>query len=673
MHSFVLFLRRQLAPPIYADETQNRRAWLLAFLVNFHIVLAVLVWVAFSLVGVGSRQAGWIALSSVIPVLGLRWLMHRQQLNLAALIFISMMAILMPAAAYLIGSTITNGTVTAFQLLTMVIAGLLLGGRWVWVFVVFTVGVNSVMVYAELNGWYAIVNENQQTAVLVAQVIVYTATAILLALTNHLIKDAFTRLKAENEERRRAEAAVRQLNAELEQRVADRTADLLNAKDAADQANRAKSEFLSSMSHELRTPLNGILGYAQILQRRPDTSEAVRRGLKIIHDSGTHLLGLITDILDFAKIEAQRFETVSRPVHVASFLDSVAGLMRLRAEEKHLTFIFEPAVNLPLSVQVDERRLRQVLLNLLGNAVKFTERGYVAFRVQATPASEPGAVTLHVEVEDSGPGLTPAEIERLFRPFEQMGNARQREQGVGLGLAISQRLVQLMGGDITVASTPGAGSVFTFSLVLPLSTALPADTATPTRHLVGYRGPRRKILIADDKVYNRMVFINLLQPLGFNLLEAEDGAQAIARARHDQPDAILMDLAMPVLIGFEAVQTLRQDATTAKMVIIGASASVFDAEKRGGMIAGCDAFISKPVDVAELCATLERVLQLEWTYADDEPPPQPTVAPLEANVVMPLAADLAELYALVELGDLARGRSPRQNLGRFRPPISTFC
>jgi signal transduction histidine kinase len=528
----MIAIRQFFAPPVLADETSTRRAWLLSFLLNLHLVVAALVFLLLAVTNQEINAQSLAALLSWLPTLGMRAALRAHRLSLAAVLFIGMLALLMPLVALISQSSVLSVAVTAFQLLTLVMAGLLLGARGAASFWAFTVALNLGFVYAEAHHWYRVNLARNINTGLVSQIVAYTAVAALLWLANRLINEAFTRLQNENAERRRAEEALRQLNVELEGRVAARTADLLQAKESAEIANKAKSDFLSSMSHELRTPLNGILGYTQILQRRAEMGEEAQRGLRIIHDAGAHLLSLITDLLDFSKIEAQRLELLPEAVQLPALLDHVASLVRLRAEEKHLTFVFEPAPDLPLTVQADEKRLRQVLLNLLSNAIKFTDRGYVAFRIQALPAARPETITLRFEVEDSGPGLPADKLGQLFQPFEQVGDAQQRAQGTGLGLAISQRLVQAMGGQITVAGGVGEGATFAFDVTLPLSTApAPAKVGDTQRPKIkGYRGPRRKILIADDKPYNRLVLSNLLQPVGFELLEAEDGAQAIARA-----------------------------------------------------------------------------------------------------------------------------------------------
>jgi signal transduction histidine kinase/DNA-binding LacI/PurR family transcriptional regulator/DNA-binding NarL/FixJ family response regulator len=453
--------------------------------------------------------------------------------------------------------------------------------------------------------------------------------------------------------------------------------ELAQARDAAEAANRAKSTFLASMSHELRTPLNGILGYAQILKREQLDAVAAR-GLSIIEQSGQHLLTLINDILDLAKIEAGRLQLNPAALQLPSFLEGIIAIIRGRAEAKQLRLSFEAPPNLPAWVQVDETRLRQVLLNLLGNAVKFTDRGSVTLRVSAEarplsadqmePATQPFCA-LRFEVVDSGIGIPPDRLERIFQPFEQAGEQWRQAEGSGLGLAISRQLVRLMGDDLHVASELGHGSTFWFQLVLPVEQAAPLAGPSHESMITGYRGRQRTVLIVDDILSNRAMLVDMLLPMGFMVLEAEHGRQALETVQQARPDLILMDRRMPILSGPEAVRQIRTLSDGARVPIVATSASVTDTDQILSQEAGYDAFLPKPIALPQLVAMLERYLQLEWEYA-------PAVVTAEEPEVLslPPPEELASLLALAELGDIlalqARTAQIQQRDPSLRPFVS---
>ena len=413
----------------------------------------------------------------------------------------------------------------------------------------------------------------------------------------------------------------------------------------AQRLARLRSEFLAQMSHELRTPLNGILGYAQILQldRRLDARQLA--GVNVIRQSGEHLLTLIDDILDLAKIEAGKLELYPGDIRLDKFLRTVAGIIGVKAERKLLAFVCDFAPELPACIRADEKRLRQVLLNLLANAVSFTERGRVILRVRFAP---PGR--LRFEVEDAGIGIDPAHHETIFQPFEQAGELPQRIGGAGLGLAISRQFVRLMGGDIAVDSRPGEGSIFAFELEVPVVATSP-DAAPDELVVIGYEGPRRSILVVDDLAANRAVLADMLAPLGFEVIEAASGPEGIERAAAVRPALILMDVVMAGTDGLEATRRLRRMAAQADVPVIAVSASTSASDEDRCLAAGIDAFLPKPIDRSALLARIADLLDVRWIHAETDAA-EASPAACAAPLVAPPGRELAHLHRLALQGDM---------------------
>jgi signal transduction histidine kinase/ActR/RegA family two-component response regulator len=402
----------------------------------------------------------------------------------------------------------------------------------------------------------------------------------------------------------------------LEELVRDRTNELQMAKERAEVASQAKSDFLARMSHELRTPLNAILGYAQILKMDRSLTDRQLTCLNTIHGSGEHLLMLIVDILDLSQIEAGKTELHLGPVNPRALTTMLDDIIRIKALEKQLIFIAECAEDVPRALVADEKRLRQVLLNLLSNAVKFTTSGMVRLGVTlAAPADDTGQVRIRFEVQDSGVGIRPEDQQRIFEPFEQAGDSRSRAAGTGLGLAISRQLVRLMGGDLHLHSEMGAGSRFWFDLTLDLAdVVMNAPESQPS--VTGYEGPRRRILLVDDVEANRVMLAELLKPLGFETQDAAHGQDALDHVRASMPDLVLMDLAMPVMDGLEATRLLRLDPQTRQLPVIALSANASNAHRDEALEAGATLFMSKPFESAALLDVLGRCLSLSWTRGD---------------------------------------------------------
>lgn len=436
------------------------------------------------------------------------------------------------------------------------------------------------------------------------------------------------------------------------------------AKEAADAASRAKSYFLASMSHELRTPLNGILGYTQILRRDNTMSEKQREGVRVIHESADHLLALINDVLDFSKIEAGRIELHSTEFDLLEFAAAVERAFIPRAREK--TLLFETAVplDLPRWVRGDEQRLRQIVFNLVGNAVKFTARGGVVFSVQRGDA---GAIRF--SVSDTGPGIAAEDLARLFEPFTQVAKQNTNSTGTGLGLAISRSLVERMGGELRVESEPGWGSRFWFDVPLPESASAPKPIAH-TQRIVGYQGPRRRVLVIDDNAANRSVITAMLSPLGFELTEAADGQSGVCAFEDFRPDVVLMDLRLPgAMDGLAATREIRQRTTNLRLKIIAVSASAYDIDRKECLAAGCDDFLAKPFREEDLWSALGRALALEWQFSEAEE----TRTPFPTIVHPPSAADAAAIHELARKGDVVGIRTQAQVLLARDPNLAAFA
>jgi len=406
--------------------------------------------------------------------------------------------------------------------------------------------------------------------------------------------------------------------------VQERTLELQAAKERAEVASQAKTDFLARMSHELRTPLNAILGYAQILQMDRDLSDRQRHIVQTVHDSGGLLLRLIIDILDLSRIESGH--TVLTPVavqprHLTQQLHNVLGI---KAQQKGLALNIGCADTVPQGVLVDDQRLRQVLINLLGNALKFTQVGHVSLDIEPVAgASAADEVTLRFSVRDSGAGVREADRERIFEPFEQAGDSRSRAQGTGLGLAISRQLVRLMGGDIHLESREGEGSCFWFDLRLPVVHA-EAISAEQARNIIGYDGPRKLVLVVDDVTTNRHLLLEMLRPLGFDTLEAADGQEAVQLAQRCPPDLILMDLAMPVLDGLAATRLLRTTPGTQDIAVIALTANASAQHRQDAQQSGANAFLAKPFDRQDLLDLIGQSLGLNWVReTDPTPAPEP--------------------------------------------------
>ncbi len=424
-------------------------------------------------------------------------------------------------------------------------------------------------------------------------------------------------------------------------------------REVAEASNRAKTAFLANMSHELRTPLNAILGYAQLLRREPDISERMANGLGIMEQSGSHLLNLINDLLDLSKIEVGKLKLAPAPLSLRELARSACDLLSIRAQGKGLALDLRVEGELPEAVLADEKQLRQVLLNLLGNALKFTDQGSVTLQISLLDHQEDSA-TLRFAVTDTGVGMEAQDLQRIFQPFEQVGDVARQAGGTGLGLAISRQLVRLMGGDIQVASTVGEGTCFWFELELPVAEAA-ALAAGPAPRPVGYLGRRRRVLVVDDVVSNRSLLRDLLGSLGFQVEEAADGLSGLQLALASKPDLVLLDYVMPGLNGREVVEALRERHGPADLPVLILSASAAPGQLEEAQAAGANGWLGKPVDQALLLGRVGELMQLAWQYEANPA----AVAPVASSAGAPAEMTVPPAEVMEGLLHLARGGNMR--------------
>lgn len=453
-------------------------------------------------------------------------------------------------------------------------------------------------------------------------------------------------------ERKNTDQELQAYRQHLEEMVDDRTEQLRHAKEAAEAANLAKSAFLSNMSHELRTPLNAILGFSELMVNDPETPAAQKANLDIINRSGTYLLGMINDVLDLSKIEAGRLELDIKAFDLQTMLEDTGRLIEQRAASNSLTFGLELDPNMPRYVRGDGGKLRQVIVNLLGNAVKFTREGGVILRVGAHPMDDPSTVRLRIEIQDSGIGIPADKFDELFKPFVQLAEP-SGTKGTGLGLAISRSLIELMGGRIDVESVPGQGTTFGIDLPLPLSDAAEVAARTSVPPVIQGLAPGQpawRLLVVDDNESNRVLLVSLLAQAGFQVREAENGQEAVLAFEQWQPHLIWMDMRMPVMDGYQATEKIRNLPGGDAVKIIALTASVFKEQHEQIMQASCDEVVHKPYKAAEIFQVLGVHLGARFIYRGETQAASPAGGHVDVSMLAAIPAELRGALRQAALG-----------------------
>jgi signal transduction histidine kinase/CheY-like chemotaxis protein/purine-cytosine permease-like protein len=490
---------------------------------------------------------------------------------------------------------------------------------------------------------------------------VFSVLVLIIAVCSWwVVLGSESRRMAQDESNRQNQLLTQEI--EAHQRT---DAALQEAKEAAETANQAKTRYVAGMTHELRTPLNSILGYSQILLRSDSLPESAQESVQTVHRSAEHMLALVDDLLDLARIEAGRLRLESTPLPLPEFLDDLVRMVKPQAEAKGLHFVYTHAGRMPSWVQTDAKYLRQILINLLSNAVRFTDTGAVTLHVDCRHD------VLRFDIEDTGIGIAPQDVQRIFLPFERGAGGRHRDEpGTGLGLTITGLLASLMGGELALVKTSKRGSQFSVRLYLR-EVADPGVQAKAPQQVSGYLGERRKLLVVDDQPVQRQMLAGMLAPMGFTLREAASGTECLDFLMVDRPDAILLDITMDDMDGWETAKRIH--AAGHAMPIIMVSANVFENQVERLHTAQCQAFVGKPVIESELMQTLQRHLGLDWlaakvpqiaAHSEDLAPVRPVRLPDDFHARALQLLQLGHVQGLAALFDL---------LAREEPALEPTC